>query len=320
MKKLLSLLLFSLITSCNDGNLTAVSLDFPQSSVKSCNLNDKNKFYLYNIADKRVLILKIDEANFTKQINNAAPIIISGNNQVFYREYAQTVDANSICSSTGILTTSNPTVKDWTATGGQIIITTSVNYAVNETTEASTISEYNYKITLNNIAFNTGSGEQRNNVLEFGTYKLSATQMINFGEISLKKCSDNLYYNYSGNQSITLTLNDNSKGIFSTLPADLSVPKTANIDINTNKIIFNIFKFTTPTVLDNNYFCANPLPTNIPIDEEWTATSGQVEVTSQSFGTKFKQVVKFKNVVLKNKDGLEMKLGKDYLYGEYITP
>jgi hypothetical protein len=321
MKKLSALFLFAvIILGCDDGDLKAVSFDFRPENVKDCN-KESNKFYLYNTADKRVFILKIDENRFTKNITTGDPLALDVGTEakVFYREYTNPVDSKTICSTDGIPSANNPLVIEWEALGGKVLITTGVTQTEeNATTGATNITGYKYRITFSNIAFATGNGEQRNDFIDFGTYNLPTLSLTNFGTNEVKKCAskEDLYYSYFGAQSLELTINPD---LLDTTKLGV---KTEAMDGEKNILTYTTYRNTTASPLTDALFCDTTPPQNAPVlDEEYVSiVGGEVEVTTSALASKFKHVIKLKNVILK-KSGSEVrfKLGFNYTFGEYTT-
>jgi hypothetical protein len=209
-------------------------------------------------------------------------------------------------------------VIEWEAKGGEVLISTAVNQTPeDETTGATSINGFQYRISFQNIAFNTGNGEQRNDFVNFGTYTLPTLALPSFGETNLKKCTNlnDFFYNFLGTQSLSLKINNDL------LTTTLGT-KTEDMDGVKNILTYKTYRTTATTALSDDFFCNSTPPVNAPfVDEEYVSiVGGKIEVTTSAVADKFKYVIKLKNVIMK-KAGSEVtfKLGFDYKFGEYTT-
>ncbi len=310
-----------LLANCDDGNIEAASFDFAEAKVASCGSGTAN-FFIYNAKDKRTFIIKIAESNFKNLItpsNN--PIVLkidNASNKVIYREYSDNISSETLCAAIPV---STPTVsKEWVAVGGNIVIKTTV-VKVENTDGSSTISGYNHSISFENIAFETGNGQQKNDLIEFGKYFTSAVSIVNFTTLQTKNCGTNtFFYKYSSNQAMSLLANSS---LFDT--NILGTPKTQFIDNLSNKLVYNIYNPNSGTLTDD-YFCSTTLPVFPTIFENWIADngadtngfiSGQIEVTTASNGVgKFSHTIVLKNIHF-SKGEIGFKLASKYVFGIY---
>jgi len=314
MKKFLLILIVSLLfSSCNDGNLDVVSFDFTGVSAKSCP-NSQN-FFIYSIKDKRTFIIEINEINFKNKVTAVGVPIqvpISGATKVTYREYNGAVSDQTLCSLPPDASLTR--TKEWIATGGIIEITTTAVIDENQTTNASSITSYNHTIVLKNIAFNTGEGEQKNDIVQFGIYnkanlyKLTVDQTINpFA------CGSNqsVLYKFIGNQTLTLNVD---AAIFDA--AILNVPKVRTPNTTTNKLTYRVLS-TGSTTINNSYFCTTTTP--FQDIEVWTSqnATGTIQVVTENNAPNgFKHTIKLLNVTMEGQN-LRFRLGTEYLFGIY---
>jgi hypothetical protein len=301
-----------LFSSCNDGNLDVVSFDFTGVSAKSCNLQ---KFFIYSIKDKRTFIIEIDEINFKNKVTTVGVPIqvpISGATKVTYREYNEAVNDQTLCSSppdAGLIRT-----KEWIATGGTIEITTTAVFDENQTTNASSIASYNHTVVLKNIAFNTGEGEHKNDIIQFGIYnkpnlyKLAIDQTINPFTCGINR---SVLYKFIGNQTLTLNVDT---AIFDT--SVLNTPKIRTTNTTNNKLTYRVLS-TGNIAITSSYFCTTTTP--FQEIEVWTSqiTTGTIQVVTENNAPNgFKHTVKLLNVIMEN-GSLKFRLGNEYLYGIY---
>lgn len=315
MKRFLSLLvLILLFNSCDDGDINVVSLDFASTSVSKCGSETSN-FFIYTVKDKRSIILKIPEGTFDNKVTldgqQRELLIDNSSIKVIYREYSDNITTSTICSD---IPAAYPTVtKEWIAkSGGKVIITVAAVKTENATDGSNRISSYNYTISFKDIAFATGDGEQRNDVLAFGVYNNIAKQPTAFNTLDLKKCDDrSLYYKFSGNEALALNVDD---AIFQTAKNNLTIPQTIAIDGTTNTLRYIVLEDNSLFTISN--FCGTTPTPFTPVDL-WVADNGGViQVTASDVASVTHYEIKFNNVIL-SKDNTSFKLGTSYLFGIY---
>ena len=212
--------------------------------------------------------------------------------------------------------------KEWNGVGGTIKIETSIAKVENLTNGTTRYANYNHRISLINPSFNNAAGgEQKMDLIEFGTYsKINENNLNDFTPVSPKRCGTNLAYLFksSARQSLELFV-DNT--IFDTTILDS--PKTRFINGTTNRFLFKNFNAN----VGDAYFCANLVPATPTISENWrarngtTTTTGVIEVVTSTIpGTnpqQFKHDIKLKNVVMEN-GSLFFSLGNNYDFGSAI--
>jgi hypothetical protein len=140
MKKLIALILFIGLTSCNDGDFDIPSFEF-SGTVKSC---DEYLLYVANTDNTEVLILPLT----TTQLGTTSGeenYNISSSLNVIYRIFDEGFDNDYFCQN---IPPSTPTVlKELIAESGTInIITTEINTNGN-------ITGYSYDITISELLF-----------------------------------------------------------------------------------------------------------------------------------------------------------------------
>lgn len=152
MKKFLALFITVVLnTSCDDGEITLKSFNFENQSVQKCS----TKPIVLKTNDEELLLINFTndsdyEAAFLGEETGDTPRVfpISSSIQVIYRKYSANVNyQTTICSD---LPPATPTVKkEWTASGGNIIIETNNIYD----TDGVTVIEFTHNITFENINF-----------------------------------------------------------------------------------------------------------------------------------------------------------------------
>lgn len=143
-----------LLISCDDGEIALQSFNFDTVSIQKCS---SKAILLKTKADEILLINFSSDANFDSAFENTATgdtprvLNVGTNNQVIYRKYNGNTSSGLICDN---LTPANPIVtKEWTASGGTIIIETNPVFAA----DGVTITSYTHNIQFENINF-TGNG------------------------------------------------------------------------------------------------------------------------------------------------------------------
>lgn len=318
MKKYFGLLVcIALFAACDDGDLTFESIDFDNVAAARC----ANK--LYKLNEKEALIVNIgstdENFNFAlreEPTGSATPLLldlVSNNIDVVYRLYNGEVGSESICASIPPL---NPTaIEDWTATSGNLQVTTTANLVENTTPGfegGQKISGYRHNIILTNVEFAKSSGTtQLYPTFNFGTYDKPITRAlpVQFDDV-LDICdpSYTLIYNTAGTHAVTLKID----------PAllDHSImdsPRTATIDGTSNIFSYNIFD--VGPISGPTHFCTST-PTSNPI-EVWNGT-GTLEITTTASGSGYLHTIVLKNVTL-SRGNSQFLLATSYLMGTLLT-
>ncbi|GAA4277965.1 hypothetical protein [Aquimarina mytili] len=174
MNKVFSLIIFILlITSCSEGDIIENDIDF-NASLESCsNLND-NTFVFYKIDDSINQALSLGFTSTTFEVDTVPEdlsITIPLNettNTLFYRKFGSAINgADYFCASvppSGVTIT-----QELIGSDGSIVIT----YTVDSTTSTETI--YNRNIALQNVTIIGADRVIRQEVLEFGSDKITIT-------------------------------------------------------------------------------------------------------------------------------------------------
>lgn len=309
----MSLLLIAFaINSCDDGNLIQENISFEDvEAVESC-----TNGIIYKLKDQESLLLDVPEETFVNETSTTTLDIST--NRVVYRFYNGTVSTDNICAT---IPPATPIVTDqWTATKGQIVITTTAKKESNTTPNSTKITGYNHNIVLKNVTFEKSIGFQVYETFVFGDYITTATNLPFLFDQSLDKCSSsNQVYNFTSSEAMQLNI-DPSLIVNQVTP--LNTPRIGLISTTTNSLTYRLF---TGGVLTNSYFCNAVTPTTPSINQEWNAvagvsnTSGIIEVTTTTSGPNtFKHTIVLKKVTFKrgNDDFL---LGDNYSFGELLT-
>jgi hypothetical protein len=318
MKKFFGLLaLLFLINSCDDGDVAVQDISFENATGAICtNLAYKikgNEVLIINFADIKKAF--IDDQTIA---NKPISLNIADGNSVTYRAYNDVPTASNFC---GALPPASPiVVEEWTATGGTIEITSTISKttstATTGNTNQETIDGYNQLIILRNVTFKKPNGDQFYEEFRFGTIKPDFTRLNFeiFKQQTIEKCETN--NNLTSKNGITSLISfDNSSGIIQNSATIVGSPRVATIS-PTNNLYYRVFdnlNFIT-------YKCATSyLTTDSTLKQEWNATSGTVEVTTESSATNFIHKVRLKGVKFK-KGNTEFYLGDDFELGEFETP
>lgn len=317
MKKLLVLLIFvSLLNSCDDGNMEVQSFDFTAVSTNKCGA--EADFFIYKITGNEALIIKVNEDVFENRVGTDS-IEIPTNATLIYRVYDGPVTTATLCST--VPASTPKVVEEWTSTGGEMKIITNAVKTVVEATGSSRITGFNHTISLTDVTFNTGNGEQRNDVIPFGTYLTTPTNVVGTFGVELNRCDNNMIYSITNNQVLALSLDAATYAdLFADVPTTVGSPKTALLNA-TNTMNVRIFSLAgLETVI-----CGDPasLPTVI---QRWNAeagvanVSGIISVETTTNGSGFDHTVTLKNVIFQNpEDLLEFTFGTSYIFGKYTS-
>jgi len=316
MKKLLVLLIFvSLLNSCDDGNMEVKSFDFADAKAVKC--GEGEDFFIYKITGNEALIISINESAFDK-VSGTTSYVLAEDATLIYRLYDGPVTTETICSA---VPASNPKViEEWVSTGGDMSVATNVVKTTDATTGKTTITGFNHTISLTNVTFSIGDGEQRNDVIPFGVYNVSDTPIATFST-ELQHCTNNDLYVIAGNQVLTLSLDDATYAdLFANVPTTVGAPRTALIN-TANTLDIKVFGGTVlGTVI------CGPSSAYPTILERWNAkagiegNSGIISVETTTNGTGFDHIVTLKNVVLQNPvNQLDFTYGSSYIFGTYTS-
>ena len=301
-------MLLFLINACDDGNVIVQDISFENVAAGACGP------IVYKIKNNEILLLKITENDTAfksdqTKLNTPRIYTINASNTVTYRSYSGAVTSNSICINPPA--TKPDVTEEWTATGGTIEITTTINKSVNATTNETSIVGYNHFVVFKNITFNKPNGSQFYDVYNFGFYKTTITPLNLSFSTTVNLCTsgaNNIITNKIG--SVALMSYDNSPNNISSV---LGV-KTATLS-SSNKLYYRTFSNLDPL----NYLCNTSFGTGSTMLQEWTASSGSVEITTiDNGGGSFKHTVNLKGVTL-NLGNSDFYLGDNFNLGEYIN-
>jgi hypothetical protein len=321
MKRVFGLLIFVLLLNgCDDGDLTLETIDFEDAPTQSCSSND----IIYKLKEKEALLIEIPKSTFVNEPTDpATPIVIDIDNstsRVIYRFYDGLVADDNICNT---IPPAKPYITDqWTATSGQIEISTTTITSAGSIPGSTVITGYNHRIIFKNITFTKTNGTQVYETFVFGDYITPPTNTLPFGfDKTAEQCSNTKQvYNYTSSEALTLDKLDPTLIVNQETP--INSPRTALIESTKNILTYRLYG---NGVLTPSYFCnlvSPPLPT---VSEEWNGVngvdnvSGIIEVSTIKSGTTaFKHTIVIKNATLK-KGNSSFKLGDVYTYGELIT-
>ena len=318
MKRVVSLLVLLLaLNSCDDGDLIQEDISFEDTATLSCTTNN----IIFKLKDKESLLLEIPETSFVNEPTlDGEPTIIAINstNRVVYRFYSGTVSQDNICET---IPPASPAVTDqWTATDGEIQITTTAVKTTNTSTGRTTITGYNHNIVFKNITFDKGDGTSLvKETFPFGDYVTTATPLPFGFDETLEQCSSSKQiYNYTSSEALTLDIDPD---LIKNEITPLNSPRTGVIGTAINKLVYRLY---SNGVLTPDYFCNATLPILPSISQEWIAESGVtnvsgiVEVTTSKVLETYVHTIVLKKVTF-TKGNSDFTLGDSYTYGELIT-
>ncbi len=311
MKKFFGILfLLFLINACDDGDVAVQDISFEDVEGLKCNENG----IVYKIKGNEVLILNIPKDSLAfkddQTIANKPRIYaINSNTTVTYRAYNSVPTGANFC---GAIPPATPIViEEWTAIGGTIEITTTISKTTDETTKAETITGYNHLVILKNVTFKKPNGEQFYEEFRFGNYKTTITPLsFTVFTNDIKKCINGTNLT-SNNGVISLISFDNNSDLIQSILTN-GTPRIATIS-TANNLYYRVFVGLSQST---DLACTKTfLPTDTTLQQEWKATSGSVEVTTESIGNAFIHTVRLKGIKLK-KGNSEFYLGDDFLLGQ----
>lgn len=170
MKKVFGLIIALLfLNSCDDGEITLQSFDFENQAIQKC----ITKPIILKIKNDELLLISLPEDTFNTKFDNSPTgdtprtISINSTNKVIYRKYSGNVSSTTICDE---LPPATPTVsKEWTTSGGTIIIESNALYD----TDGITITGYTHNITFENIIFSSSEESFSFTSYIFGDFETS---------------------------------------------------------------------------------------------------------------------------------------------------
>ena len=319
MKRFLCLILMlSLLTNCDDGDLTVDTIEFEDVNASSC------ENLIYKINDTEALIIEIPNIE-NVIVNDPTPLdepmileINGTSTRVIYRSYSGNVSAASFC---GNIPPPEPVVEEeWTASSGTIEITTTAVKTPNDDLEGGeVITGYRHQIIFRNIEFDKPEGSQLYEEFMFGNYTTSATNLTFAFTDEADRCSSGRLYNWI---SAELIMIDNlQSGLIANTITPLGEPRTALIGAENNTLTYSVFPGGLSTAYD---FCALTLPGTPQPIQVWTGAagvegmSGVIEVTTTTTSGGFLHEIHLRDVTLQSGNSAFV-LADDFLFGTIIT-
>lgn len=136
MKKVLAaIFLFSVLASCDNGDIIVTSFDLQESNLKLCGTTDKKVLYAINNDDVfESMSLQLQDNNLEDSLQNVLTtnttedleISLSNSNRLVYRLYDSEVPSDYFCNQ---IPPRDPKVQEeyWSTTGGRVVISTDFN-------------------------------------------------------------------------------------------------------------------------------------------------------------------------------------------------
>ena len=310
MKKFVAfIVLLVFIISCNDGNIAVQDISFDNVIGSNCgNLS-------YKIKGNEVLIIKfadINKAYILDQTLKDIPIVltIDANNPITYRVYNSVPTDANFCGNQ--VPPAQPiVVEEWTATSGTIEITTTISKTTNTTTNATTITGYNNFVQLKNITFNKPNGDQFYEIFNFGNINIPFPALNFAFDQPIIKCATSSILTSKIGTVALISFDNAGTNIIQNVVTPVNNPRIAAVDVVNNKLFYRVF-----SNLDvNNYLCKSAFTTVDSMVQEWTATTGTIEVTTTESGGLFTHKVRLKGVKF-TKGNSDFYLGDDFYLGQ----
>lgn len=269
MKKL-ALLLFAgaIFTSCNDGDLVFNDLNFNEN-VQKCS----QKSIYYKLNGNEMLLLNmtgIINDTIALPLNQEFETTTSGN--ILYRQYSGKAVAASICD---LIAPANPQVVDeFTVNNGGKIKYKRVRRVIQKTNDSKVAINYVYTFNFQNIILSNQDKEIKYEDYNFGEYiNSSSTFDFNLGNV----------INFCENSDAVI---NKDRQIFKIIsPEFVFTENVGNKTINLNNTNYISFYLLNQVI---NYAEACDLNFSNPrteITEEWTATTGTLEIITTANST-----------------------------------
>lgn len=148
-------------------------------------------------------------------------------------------------------------------------------------------------------------------------------ETIDFEDAVTQSCSDNnILYKLKESEALLLEI---PKTVFVNEPTDPSDPIVIDIDNSTYRVIY---RFYNGTVAADNI--CNTIPPATPyVSDQWTATSGKIEITTTTVTTAgsiagstvitgYNHRIIFKNITFDKGNGTQVY--ETFVFGDYVTP
>jgi hypothetical protein len=160
MKKLVTLIILAVFTSCNDGDFDVPAFEFSET-VSSCG---EYLLYVTNSSKTEALILNLT-TNEINEIEGTNSFSISSTITITYRIFEDAIGTSYFCQT--IPPSSPNVIKELVADSGSVNITTTLT-----TEEDSNI--YTYDISMSDLLFFDGNERIFFETLNFGTFTIEA--------------------------------------------------------------------------------------------------------------------------------------------------
>lgn len=148
-------------------------------------------------------------------------------------------------------------------------------------------------------------------------------ETIDFEDAETKSCSDNnIIYKLKEKEALLLEI---PKTEFVNEPTDPTSPRIINIDNTTIRVVY---RFYDGAVAEDNV--CNTIPPAKPyVVDQWTATSGKIEITTTTITTAgsiagstiitgYNHQIVFKNITFAKANGTQVY--ETFVFGNYVTP
>lgn len=311
MKKIFCLIAaLSLLSGCDDGDMTFKSFDFSGVTSQSCN----NSNIYFKINGEEALILTLSDGALLNEETEDGPreVAVGGDgNTIIYRDYEGTVTSSMLCATPA---PAFPGIQEeWTGDGTLLVETQAV-------VVEGRITGYNHEITIQSATFTKGDESVTINNNLFGTITREFDFTFDFipegeEEPEVKPCDNkNLIYTLKGREALVFEFEE---GLFD--------PDGATIDLTSddNEIYFLTYDGT----ISEGHICDNISPATPELTGRWEAISGFVIIETTSDDPGFSHKIYFKDVILEYagetiliNDIAEIEEGEPgYYFGNYTT-
>ena len=290
MKRISIIVLLMVFLSCNDGDLQIESVDFEAATVDMCATASDEKLantFFFKIQDDEALLLTMTTGQFKNATSIDGSIVstisASAAPTLVYRLFTGTVAKSYFCDA--VPATDPTVVKENTASGGELIVTTAVSKVEKGT------KTYTHAITINDLSLTNDQGERLTDTagLDYGSFTTTTPNSASLVNTLAEKIP---FSNYS---AIAATACDTPPATGKTRLFKLANDELISLDIP-NVLIANaatddnprtasfdtgiLFKNTVLSILaTKDMGCADSIDSTI---EQWSfvASEGQITVTT----------------------------------------
>ena len=314
MKKILCLIAgLTLLSGCDDGDMTFKSFDFSGVTSQSC--SDSNIYFKINGEEALILTLS-DNALLNEETPDDEPrevAVGSGGNTIIYRDYEGTVTSSMLCATPA---PAFPGIQEeWTGDGTLLIETQAI-------VVEGRITGYSHQITIQSATFTKGDESVTINNNLFGTITREFDFTFDFipegeEEPEVKPCDNkNLIYTLKGREALVFEFEE---GLFDSDGGT----QTIELDNDDNEIYFLTYNGT----ISEGHICDNISPATPELTGRWEAISGTVVIvtTPDDPGTSHKiylknVVIEYAGEVIEINDVAEIENEEEgYFFGNYTT-